>query len=134
MASERAKRIRQRVIELRTAPHPERIPDDPLDHVLASASLPEIVALVVHLARSEQLDEVEHAEVFLRALTPAASAEELQDWSSLLQMLGYIGVSRMMRRLCRSAPSRPPTSIFDKAKARQAARKAELAKAGDTIN
>lgn len=121
MASERAKRIRQRVIELRDAPRPaDRDPDDPLDQALRGASLPEILALVIAMARSDNLDEVEYVEMFLRGLTPAVSQQELTEWGDLLQVLGYRQVASMMRRLKRTAPSRPPPARF-KIPARRAA-------------
>jgi hypothetical protein len=121
-ASDRARRVRAAAAELRDAPRPDFDPENPLCLALASASLPEIIALTIAAARNDGVDEVEHIEVFIRAL-PDVTREELLDWNATLQPLGYTRVSGLLRRMARHAPSKPPMTIFERVRARRAARR-----------
>ncbi|MGY4370892.1 hypothetical protein ACVW1A_006957 [Bradyrhizobium sp. LB1.3] len=110
---DRRQRIKAAVKELQAATPPDRNPDDPLSQALASASLPEVIALVVHLARAEGRDEVEDVEIWARAL-PGLTKQELLSWDDVMRPLGYAKVSSLLRRMARSAPSKPCLSFMER--------------------
>jgi hypothetical protein len=105
--SERQRVIREAVQAIREnwgAP----ISDPALRDVYGQAeSLAELLALVAAQARAEGDDEVIWAEVVLKA--GGISRQSLLEAESTLALLGYGKLASLLRRLARTAKSRPPT-------------------------
>ncbi|MGC2778459.1 MAG: hypothetical protein WA418_22770 [Bradyrhizobium sp.] len=100
---ERQKAIADAVAWLRqNSDQPEETTSEPIRF----ANLAEAIAYDVACCRAAQRDEVTFCEIVLKSCD--VSREELREADAVLRALGYVEISSMLRRLARSAKSKPP--------------------------